>query len=885
MPAIYPLAASRVSDRLLTERLLSQFQFDNQELLRLQDQLSTGQRLRVPSDDAPAATRAITLQRILEQKEQSKVSVNTSRSYVSATDSALSSVSALLTNIHAEALSAGDATTSDTQRGVISAEVRRALEQFVDIGNRKFRGRSLFAGSQSSQQPFAIRGSHVVYRGNETDLKSLIDGDFVLDTNVHGDEVFGAISPAVLGSADLNPVLTQDSKLANLRSGAGITRGSFVISDGFSTKTIDISSAETIGDVVRLIEGNPPDGREVIVRLARDGLVVDIDDAGGGNLTIREVTGGTTAGELGIRDTSGVGVASLVGADLDALLTRTTPLRDLLGTRATALLESPGEHNDIFVEAVENGSQYNGVQIQYVSSGTLAGNAASATYDATAKTLTIDFNGITTTAATVVEAINATQSFSARLDDKRDAKNDGSSPIDPTINATLAGGEGVVLDRESGLQIRNGGTTHTITFDQAETVEDLLNVLNGSAADVVATISGDGRGIDVRSRLSGADFHIGENGGTTATELGIRTLTRDTLLSDLNYGRGLDVTGGNDLLIGDPAFTAAPGPHVDFTIQRKDGTQLDIDVSSSITVGDAIDAINNAAGEQIARLTAFGNGIEIIDENTAASGALTITRVDSFAAWDLGLLDRGTQTGTAAVAAPATASLRFPLPNQLNSAVTVSSNQAGFAFNNVDIVFQDTLTGDNAQAAFDAANNLLTIEISSGSTTANTVAAAINAEATGTFSASLDLSADPTNDGTGLVTPITARTSGGAAERVLGDDVNPLETEGVFNSLLRLSDALTNNDLPGIQRAVNMLDDDFQRLIFARAELGARERSLNVLSDRLDEEDVQLRATLSQEIDADLVESISELSARQANMEATLRLVGQTLQLSVLNFL
>ena len=51
MPAIFPVASSRVSEQLLRARLLAQFDFDRLQLVRLQDQLSTGIRLTVPGGD------------------------------------------------------------------------------------------------------------------------------------------------------------------------------------------------------------------------------------------------------------------------------------------------------------------------------------------------------------------------------------------------------------------------------------------------------------------------------------------------------------------------------------------------------------------------------------------------------------------------------------------------------------------------------------------------------------------------------------------------------------------------------------------------------------------------------------------------------------------
>ena len=170
--------------------------------------------------------------------------------------------------------------------------------------------------------------------------------------------------------------------------------------------------------------------------------------------------------------------------------------------------------------------------------------------------------------------------------------NDGTGIVQLSSTATTSGGTGFVLDQTSGLQVVNGGETHVISFKDAETVEDLLNALNHSPAELLAEINETGTGIDICSRLSGSDFQIEENGGTTATELGVRTLTLATRLDKLNFGRGVNV---------------APG--TDFIIQRKDGVQLEIDLSASETVADVISAISlhpdNAGASVTARLAQF----------------------------------------------------------------------------------------------------------------------------------------------------------------------------------------------------------------------------------------------------------------------------------------
>src|SRR5690606_14509926 len=124
-----------------------------------------------------------------------------------------------------------------------------------------------------------------------------------------------------------------------LNDGRGVTLGSFTITDGAVSSTVDISRAVTVGDVVRLIESNPPPGRELVVRLTSHGLSVDlVDDEAGGNLRIMEVAGGTTAAELGIRNTEGTGTEPLIGSDIGPRLLPTTRLSNILGTRASGVI-------------------------------------------------------------------------------------------------------------------------------------------------------------------------------------------------------------------------------------------------------------------------------------------------------------------------------------------------------------------------------------------------------------------------------------------------------------------------------------------------------------------------------------------------------------------
>ena len=648
--SIYPIPTGRISDVLVTRRMMNQLQNVQKRLLTVEQQLSTGRRIQLASEDASAANRAVALQRMLETKTQLETNLSTSQAFLDATDGALSSVADLLNNARGLAVRAADSTTSESERNAMALEVQATLNQMLNIGNEQFRGRYLFAGSATATRPFDTYDNYVAYRGNNTALRTYANQELLFDTNVPGQELFGAVSSEVEGG-DRNPALTAHTRLADLRGGLGITPGTLVISDGSHTSKVSLVGAETVGDVVRRLESNPPKGREIHVTIGACGLRVEMDATGGGYITIRDEQGGKTAAQLGILRTTGRAVDPIEGSDLDPVLSATTSLDDILGG----------------------------------------------------------------------------------------------------------------WDQDSGLRITNGDETHVIDLQAAETIQDLLNILNSSGAMVLAEINAARTGICVRSRLSGGDFSIGENGGTTATDLGLRSLMQETRLTALNHRQGVTTVSG-----------------ADFTIRRTDGVELAIDVSSAETVGDVIDLINNhpdnldPATAVTAGLRAVGNGLELIEDHPAGSGQLSVSRANlSLAAWDLGLLPRDADVTTA----------------------------------------------------------------------------------------------------------------GGTPVTLSGSDPNPLETQGIFNTLIRLRDAIERFDVTELERITQMLDADSERLTFARAEIGTRGQSLEALTRRNEDEQVELKSALSAEIDMDLAQAASDYATRQAAYEAAIRSIANLHSLSLLDFM
>jgi flagellin-like hook-associated protein FlgL len=985
MASVIPIPSTRVSGYLLRTRLTQQMQRDQVDLFRLQEQIATGQRIALPSDDGPAALRAIALQRMIARKEQLSSNVKVGQQFLSATESALQEVATQLAEIKGSSLGVAGTITTDEQRQQAINDINTYLERLVNIANRQYLGRSLFGGSSSSGQPYSFVDGYVEFNGDAGTIQNYSDLGVLFDTSISGQEVFGGTSAQVDGTVDLNPQLELSTSLSSLWNGRGIAAGAAIqVSDGTNVSTVDLSGARTIGDVVRQIQENPPAGREVKVRVTGNGLTLQlVGGPTGANLSVQEVGNGTAARELGILKTTGVGTSPLVGEDLNPKLLLTTRLDDLLGSKARATLQSANINNDILLEASTNGAGLNGVRVQFVNDellratgGLTAGNevaqhdenarAATAaltfsgggndllltansvgtnfnnvqilvqggatagsetvTYDALNRRLTISVasdgssqiqdvmtainaegtftathddsvepslvptatidsgdigavNGNTgnsggaaktlyvyietgkTTANQAIAAINAEGTFTAKVDlnDAVSAADAGKGIISVAdLFELTAGGGGTTLDLSSGLSVVNGGEAHVVTFEGAETIEDLLNILNTSEAGLHAEINSAGTGLSIRSKLSGSDFQIGENGGQTATQLGVRTFSRETRLSDLNYGVGVSTGAAFEVPVTDGA---------DFSITVQGSTTYEIDLTGDESLNEVVTAINNAAGPDVMASLPNppGNVIQLTDNTLPAGGGLTVTTLSgSGAARYLGLVPDGqdsftTTTGTI---------------NGDDAAYTDFTITAGGQDFGIDLSGAKTI-GDVIDAINTATGGTVTASLA---TTGNGI--------TLTAPGNITVTAQGESQTAVLLGLIPAgQTSNAATSSLTSSDQNFLENKSVFNTLIRLRDAITANDISAMERALADIDVDIDRVTFARADIGATSQGLDVSQASLEDEQVLLKSSLSDEMDVDLVQAISELTARQIAMQASLQVTANIMQLSLLDYL
>lgn len=359
----------RISTNMIYEAGVARMSEQQAALLKTQQQIAANRRLLTPADDPIAAARALDL----AQGQSINAQFATNRQYakdaLSLEESMLGSVTGLIQDVQTQTVAAGNGTYDDTQRKYIATELRSRLDELIGLANtRDGEGNYMFAGYQTTTQPFASSAAGVQYSGDQGQRMLQVGAARQMAISDTGDKVFGNI--ASYGTFDVAPAA------ANTGSGAvsgfsvyeasslAASPGTYNYDVTFTvpalpdlpTYTINDSSVNPVsqgnyvsGEAIKfnglqiVVSGAPDDGDSMTVSPALPGkqsLFTTLSDL----INLLETPAADAASKANL--THGLAVASGTLANaLDSVLT----VRASVGSRLKEIdsLDSAGEDRDI----------------------------------------------------------------------------------------------------------------------------------------------------------------------------------------------------------------------------------------------------------------------------------------------------------------------------------------------------------------------------------------------------------------------------------------------------------------------------------------------------------------------------------------------------------
>lgn len=451
--------------------------------------------------------------------------------------------------------------------------------------------------------------------------------------------------------------LDEPKLLEELNNGLGVQRGSIRITDrDGQTEIIDLTKTVSIDDVVDEINKS---ATTIVASIEDDHLVFTDTGSGVGTLSVSEVGGGQTAADLGI-------LKSVAGSTFngDSIYRVTTDfnlsqindgngISTVTGLDDIQITASDASTIDINLDS----AQTVGDVVDLINNHGSNGGKVTAAITSDGKlSLTDNTGGVATTFE--VTALNSSLA----------ARELGIQKTGPggTITGALSGGLNSVLLRSLNGGVSSSGTVlnagqvyfedgaggnTTIDFSSAETLDDVIDIINGNGAiQIEASLDDTKTGIQIKdtSAASGTAIEIQDVSGNLASFLKVEatlaeskhTVSSGSLdLKYINEETSLSTYAKNGTAVSSGSIR----------ITDRDGVSFNVDLSdaeTTKTIGDVLTKINDAATTAGAKLNARINdtGDGFVVESTG--GSTFDVKVEDLSggtvAQDLGISGSGT---------------------------------------------------------------------------------------------------------------------------------------------------------------------------------------------------------------------------------------------------
>lgn len=320
-------------------------------LARTQQQVTSGKRFQTSAEDPIAATRAAALDRTVADNAQFERNSNIIQSRLSYEEQSLAEVTSLLQRARDLALQGANATLGQTEKDMLTIELRELVGELVDTSNRDDgNGEYLFAGSSTGTKPFARGTTGVNYVGDQTTRFIRVSGSQALADGHPGTEVFmnitqangtfrTAVSAANIGTGtiDVGTVVNPAAWVPDNYTLRFTSATDWVVEDDTVPTPVQVASGTGFkaNDTLQFlgvrvtVTGSPASGDRFTVRPAQDTDMFTVLD----NL-ISTLTAGTgLPSDLAVfQQQIGTSIA-----DLDQSLNRVSSVRAEVGTRLSAI--------------------------------------------------------------------------------------------------------------------------------------------------------------------------------------------------------------------------------------------------------------------------------------------------------------------------------------------------------------------------------------------------------------------------------------------------------------------------------------------------------------------------------------------------------------------
>ena len=167
----------RITNNMMISNIMRNLGKNTERLSKYQNQLDSGKKISVPSDDPVVAARALKLRTDVAKVEQYQKNIGDAKSWLDATDVALGKIGDVMQKARELMVQASNGTNTPEETQKIGLELKQLRTQVVHLSNSTYAGRYLFSGFKTDQK---------LMNDDENDPNF---GNFMVNVNTVGERI------------------------------------------------------------------------------------------------------------------------------------------------------------------------------------------------------------------------------------------------------------------------------------------------------------------------------------------------------------------------------------------------------------------------------------------------------------------------------------------------------------------------------------------------------------------------------------------------------------------------------------------------------------------------------------------------------------------------
>jgi len=201
----------RVTNRLMADTVLNSLYRNTQQLLKLQEMVSTEKRINRPSDDPIGMGKILDYRKILSSIDQYNTNITHGKTQIDLTESCVEAIDELV--LEARRIAVEQSSGELETRPTAAQEIKNIYDQILQLANTKLGDTYILSGHQIDTAPFTRDANYnATYHGDDGDKRIIVGDKLDIKVNVTGEDalrsgvdVFDALRDLISGLEDPNP--------------------------------------------------------------------------------------------------------------------------------------------------------------------------------------------------------------------------------------------------------------------------------------------------------------------------------------------------------------------------------------------------------------------------------------------------------------------------------------------------------------------------------------------------------------------------------------------------------------------------------------------------------------------------------------------------------